>query len=244
MIIITIIMKQYFKHSIIVMSFITLLQMCVSLSSCTTGDNQRAMSNSASEASVFASDTSTYSSEAVESISNQEQIEAPTSDAAEDDYVAEDFGNKDDQDNKYDYDNNNSTAPTSYSKFVGTYKFSWLREGRFNQAPIVVLEDGRCLAIYVTVGGDLSPKYLGKVTPISNNAFKIVGGFHDTKYGCDLNIYKNGRDIGNTIKGTNLRNCIFDISEGKLYRSKTEYENRDIVDPEYTPFTHSSSTAY
>lgn len=131
----------------------------------------------------------------------------------------------------------------SIKKIVGTYKFAYTKNdgSLWNCPPIVVLEDGRCVIVYGTMGGGKSPKYLGKVTPISDSAFKLSGEYAD--FTMDVTLYNQGERYGST-KAWNTYKVVFDIKEGRLYQLESEYRNRDIGRALYTTMTHSSSTSY
>ena len=68
------------------------------------------------------------------------------------------------------------SGSSSYGKFVGTYSFTYTKdERRFNNNPIIVLNDGRCIIPYMTLGGEIDPTFIGNIKPISNTAFRIIG---------------------------------------------------------------------
>lgn len=139
-------------------------------------------------------------------------------------------------------------ANTPISKFVGTYTFDYCKKdgSLWNCPPIVVLSDGRCIKVSETVGGSKVTTYLGKVYPISANAFLI----DDECKGwvMDVNLYENGREVGYTTykyKWNYPQYAVFDIKEGRLYQDYTEYQNRDIsTSVEYTLMEHTKSTKY
>ena len=120
------------------------------------------------------------------------------------------------------------------SKFKGTYRFDY----HGNETSIIVVsEDGRCV---IKEHGNST--FLGNVEPISANAFKLCSN-GEIYFIMDVNFYNQGQYGGNTSNSHWLIDqVVFDLSEGKLYRKKSEYDNRDIARAEYTNMTHDSST--
>lgn len=133
-----------------------------------------------------------------------------------------------------------SQESLSTSKFVGTYWLDFgIQEDRFNNNPIVVLEDGRCLIVYETVSGSKDAQLLGNIQYLSNGAFTIKG--RETSFGPSLPynyIDAEGNKHKYTIyeKSYHWRNYdqpVFDINEMKVYRRKSEYINRDVATAYY-----------
>lgn len=144
-------------------------------------------------------------------------------------------------------ENSQKTAKTtnvSYDRFSGTYFFTRTVKGTptTSNEGILVMKDGRCFRIN---RNSTEKEYLGKITPISKDAFRISGTNETFGYGLDF--YKNGKWCHN-FKGAVYKPLVskftFNIAEGKAYPYKNEYENRDVVSAEYSPMTHSSSTTY
>lgn len=143
-------------------------------------------------------------------------------------------------------------ANTPISKFVGTYTFDYIKKdgSLWNCPPIIVLNDGRCIQVSETLGGDKVTTYIGKVYPISSDAFLIEDERTGTNQGwvMKVNLYENDRKVGQTTykyKWNFPEYAVFDIKEGRLYRDYTEYQNRDIsTDAEYTLMEHTNSTQY
>ena len=120
------------------------------------------------------------------------------------------------------------------SKFKGTYRFDY--HGT-ETSIIIVSEDGRC--VLKEHGNSM---FLGNVEPISANAFKLRSN-GELHFIMDVNFYNQGQYGGYTASSHWMINeVVFDLSENKLYRKKSEYDNRDIVRAEYTIMTHDSST--
>ncbi len=120
------------------------------------------------------------------------------------------------------------------SKFKGTYRFDYHDT---ETAIIVVSEDGRC--VKKEHGNSM---FLGVVKPISDNAFKLSSN-GELHFIMDVNFYNQGQYGGNTASSHwMIDEVVFDLSENKLYRKKSEYDNRDIARAEYTIMTHDSST--
>ena len=118
--------------------------------------------------------------------------------------------------------------------FKGTYRFDY--HGT-ETAIIVVSEDGRC--VKKEHGNSM---FLGNVEPISANAFKLRSN-GELHFIMDVNFYNQGQYGGYTASSHWMINeVVFDLSENKLYRKKSEYDNRDIARAEYTIMTHDSST--
>ena len=120
------------------------------------------------------------------------------------------------------------------SKYSGIYRFD-CETG--SHAVIIVREDGRCVIKH----SGSEPQFLGNVVPLSSHAFMIKPS--EMFFRLSTYIYKNG--IKKYSTGPSewfTQNVVFDISEGKLYRKKTEYDNRDIAGAEYAEMTHSTST--
>lgn len=141
---------------------------------------------------------------------------------------------------------------TPISKFVGTYTFDYCKKdgSLWNCPPIVVLSDGRCIQVSETIGGNKVTTYLGKVYPISSNAFLIEDerAGYNQGWVMEVNLYRNGREVGRTTyqsKWNFPKYAVFDIKEGRLYRDYTEYQNRDIsTSADYTLMEHTKSTKY
>jgi len=132
----------------------------------------------------------------------------------------------------------------SYKKFVGTYKFDYCtKDGSYwNCPPIVVMDDGRCIIEYGTAGGGKAPKYLGDVNPISETAFTLSGAYEE--FVMEVELYNQSGHYGNTTYKYKwkTRDVVFDTTEGRLYRDKSQYRNRDIEEAVYTKMTFSRST--
>jgi len=121
------------------------------------------------------------------------------------------------------------------AKFVGTYRFDY-NDGE--TAMMVVTEDGRCV-----MKEQGHAKFLGKVTPISNNVFKLQTDSEPWTFMMDVKFYNQGQFGGYTASSDwRINDIVFDLSEGRLYRKKSEYDNRDIARAEYTIMTHDSAT--
>lgn len=143
---------------------------------------------------------------------------------------------KTDSTEKYNSSGYEKQSISETKNFVGTYRFECETA---SHAVIIVREDGRCV---IKHSGD-EPQFLGNVVPLSSHAFKIKPSEVTSKFILSTDIYKNGiceYRTGSSYWYTS--DIVFDISEGKLYRQKTEYENRDIAGAEYAKMTHSSST--
>lgn len=130
---------------------------------------------------------------------------------------------------------------------VGTYKFDYAQEGRFSCAPIVVLDDGRCVILYQTVSGNVKSKFIGKVEILSKKVFTLTNGDDFT---LDLNTYaiRGGKEkcIGHTYewRWNFYDKLVFDLKENRLYHSYDEYLNRDVSEAEYSRITnHTKSTS-
>ncbi len=139
----------------------------------------------------------------------------------------------------------NQSRSSSYGKFVGTYSFTYTKdEKRFDNNPIIVLNDGRCIIPYMTLGGKISPTFIGNIKPISNTAFRIIGTRKEFFW--DMGWYNtiDGRVSVWTPHGLYISDVVFDIAKGRVYKSVEDYNNRDISEAYYTPFTHSKSTSY
>lgn len=138
-----------------------------------------------------------------------------------------------------------TSSSSPYSKFAGTYSFPGKKKGgRFNNNPIVVLSDGRCIVPYMTLGGEISPKFIGNISPISNTAFRITGTNKKFFYDMDWYDSQTGEWGERTTHGFYVSNAVFEKAEGKVYKSYEDYKNRDIVKYYYTPMTYSKSTSY
>lgn len=133
------------------------------------------------------------------------------------------------------------------TKFVGTYLFDYNTNdtsNRFKCTPLVVLPDGRCVLTYMTLGGDINPEYIGNVQILSDHAFRIVLRdwipFELSLFVCPQGVE---RTYGST--GTSKwRTMILDINENRMYRTMTDYENRDISAVEYAKIVkHTESTS-
>lgn len=143
---------------------------------------------------------------------------------------------KSDKNDIYKNSKNERHRNSSTDNFVGTYRFECETA---SHAIIIVGEDGRCVIKH----SEEEPQFLGNVVPLSSHAFKIKPSDVASKFILSTDIYKNGickYRTGSSYWYTS--DVVFDISEGKLYRQKTEYENRDIAGAEYAKMTHSSST--
>ena len=140
----------------------------------------------------------------------------------------------------------NAPQKPSYKKFVGTYKFDYTKKdgSLWNCPPIVVLEDGRCIIVYGTAGGGKAPEYLGDANPISETAFTLSGDYKT--FIVEVELYNQSGHWGNTTYQYKwkTRDVVFDVAEGRLYRNKGEYRNRDIEEAVYTTMTHNNSTSY
>lgn len=144
----------------------------------------------------------------------------------------------------------NDEKSLSIDKFVGTY---WLDFGtstsRFNNNPIVVLEDGRCVIVYETAGGSKSPEYLGDIEPLTESTFTIKGdkSYFGPKLYLDY-IDAEGKEHKYSIttrSGNEWRRSdppIFDLSTMRVYKCKSEYRNRDISKAYYTPIKNVTSS--
>lgn len=144
----------------------------------------------------------------------------------------------------------NNEKSVSIDKFVGTY---WLDFGtstsRFNNNPIVVLEDGRCVIVYETVGGSKSPEYLGDIEPLTETTFTIKGdkSYFGPKLYLDY-IDAEGKEHKHsitTMSGNEWRRSdppIFDLSTKRVYKCKSEYRNRDISTAYYTTIKNITSS--
>ena len=115
------------------------------------------------------------------------------------------------------------TTPDGYSKW---------------KVYIVVKEDGRVVKIYPHE----SPKFIGKVSMISDHAFIITDYPSNSYIGANSNYFKgDNRNVGSLGKGWDLfYKPVFDLREQRVYRNKQDYENRDIQESEYLIFEHSS----
>lgn len=144
----------------------------------------------------------------------------------------------------------NNEKSISIDKFVGTY---WLDFGtstsRFNNNPIVVLEDGRCVIVYETAGGSKSPEYLGEIEPLTETTFTIKGdkSYFGPKLYLDY-IDAEGKEHKYSIitrSGKEWRRSdppIFDLSTMRVYKCKSEYRNRDISKAYYTTIKNVTSS--
>ncbi len=144
----------------------------------------------------------------------------------------------------------NNEKSISIDKFVGTY---WLDFGtstsRFNNNPIVVLEDGRCVIVYETAGGSKSPEYLGEIEPLTETTFTIKGdkSYFGPKLYLDY-IDAEGKEHKYSIitrSGKEWRRSdppIFDLSTMRVYKCKSEYRNRDISTAYYTTIKNVTSS--
>lgn len=138
-----------------------------------------------------------------------------------------------------------TSSSSPYSKFAGTYNFPGKINGNsFNNPPIVVLNDGRCIVPYETVGGDISPTLIGNISPISNTAFRIIGTRKEFFFNMDWYNSQTGKWGETTTHGFRVSLAVFEKAEGKVYKSYEDYKNRDIVKYYYTPMTYSKSTSY
>ena len=136
----------------------------------------------------------------------------------------------------YEKQSISETKKQSISKtknFVGTYRFECKTACH---AVIIVREDGRCV---IKHSGE-EPQFLGNVVPLSSHAFMINPPEY-SKFRLSTDIYKNGI-CKHSSSDWYTSDVVFDISEGKLYCNKTEYDNRDVAGAEYAKMTHSSST--
>ena len=130
---------------------------------------------------------------------------------------------------------NEKHSNSNTENFIGTYRFE-CETGC--HAVIIVGEDGRCIIKH----SKEEPQFLGNLVPLSTHAFMIRPS-EISKFILSTDIYKNGIYKYRTSSSYwYISDIVFDISEGKLYRQKTEYENRDIAGAEYAKMTHSSST--
>ena len=139
------------------------------------------------------------------------------------------------------------SSEVTLQKVVGTYKFDYEGKSRFECSPIVVLDDGRCVLLYQTLGGDVSPKLIGKVRMIADNVFTLN---EREDFILDLKRYvvRNGeyRCVGNSYKWKwNFYDyLVFDLNEGRLYLSYKKYVNRDVEEADFAIITsHTSSTS-
>lgn len=120
------------------------------------------------------------------------------------------------------------------NKFIGTYRFDCY-DGY--HSIIIVKEDGRCLI----KKGNRGPEYLGKIKKISSDAFMLES--YDS-YTFKLYTHIEQRtDFSESMDNWYKSTTVFDVSEGKLYKKRSEYDNRDIATAEYAIMTHDSSTA-
>lgn len=164
--------------------------------------------------------------------------------------------------NGYEYSESASTGG-----FIGTYKFSAIRQDfrasyqtkskptggyTFEQTGyntpdgytkwtnyVVVREDGRV----VKISPKQDPQYIGKVKAINSSAFTLTDCDRDANIGEYAYYYKgNNENVGNLLNsGFALwRGVVFDLNGNKVYRNMSDYENRDIQASEYIVFTHSS----
>lgn len=118
-----------------------------------------------------------------------------------------------------------------YANFVGQYKL--YDESSAYDCSIKVVDDGR-LFYNSTLGGE-NYKYCGKITPMSDNVFKIL--LKEAIY-TGVFTYKNNQQCTkyNSIHLTEFKTLIFDLSDNKMYFEKEQYENRDFAQPEYYKF--------
>ena len=119
--------------------------------------------------------------------------------------------------------------------YAGTYRFD---DEENHHTVIIVKEDGRC--ILKSAGGDF--EFLGTAVPLSSHTFMIKPTGKLT-FVLPTITYINGESRYRTgVSNWYTHNVVFDVSEGRLYRNKAEYNNRDVAGAEYTKMTYSSST--
>lgn len=128
------------------------------------------------------------------------------------------------------------TEQNAMDKFVGTYLFDYATNdvsNRFECTPLVVLPDGRCVLTYMTLGGNINPEYIGDVQVLSDHAFRIA--LKDwIPFKLSLFICRQGVEDTYGSTGTSKwSTMILDINENRMYRSITDYNNRDISAVEY-----------
>lgn len=115
-------------------------------------------------------------------------------------------------------------------KFAGTYV---MYDDTSSGNEVFVTEDGRLF--YKNPDG--SNVKCGDIYILSDNAFEVTLGKDFYAFGSGkVWSYKNGRTLTCTWKIEFLHTIVFDLSENKLYVSKSEYKNRDYESPEYYKF--------
>ncbi len=121
------------------------------------------------------------------------------------------------------------------AKFAGTYRFDYHGD---ETSVFIVSEDGRCVK-----KSQGHATFLGNVVSLSQHAFKLQTNSEPWTFMMDVKFYNQGEYCGYTaLSDWRINDIVFDLSEGRLYRKKSEYDNRDIARAEYTKMTHDSST--
>lgn len=128
-----------------------------------------------------------------------------------------------------DSESSTSQAGQKNAKFAGTYT---LYDGEGEKVKLVVTEDGRLFSEKYEIRD-----FLGKIEPLSENVFQVWLEANLSMNGIDK--YCNNEPQGGwTSYGWIPHYTIitFDVSTGKMYPDKTEYDNRDMMATSYCKF--------
>lgn len=118
-----------------------------------------------------------------------------------------------------------------YAKFAGTYTL-YDDYGGIQQKPMKVINDGRFIA---ESGKTVEPEVLGSISILSDKAFSL---YLSEQLWLDYKVseYQGKNTVGSPLKISWGHTLVFDLSEKRMYKSESDYRNRDVSSPTYMKF--------